>query len=154
MKQICFTLFILGLFSSCSHSVYDSLDWQSNKVTVDGKITEWSNPLRFYNDKSKVNYTITNDRRNLYVCMKISDITAQIKILRGGMEFRIDTLGKTSYPIALIYPIANHQMNMRNRGESQSERNPKERPEHSSMAQNLLLQAKELELVGFKPPLG
>ena len=154
MKQISLALFVLCLFSSCSHKVYDSLNWQSNKVTVDGKIPEWSNPLRFYNDKSKINYTITNDRRNLYVCMKISDVTEQIKIFRGGMEFRIDTLGKKSFPVALIYPIANHQMTMRNRGESQTGRNPKERPEHSSMAQNLLIQAKELELVGFKPPLG
>jgi hypothetical protein len=154
MKQISLAFLVLCLFSSCSHKIYDSLDWQSNKVTVDGKIPEWSNPLRFYNDKSKINYTITNDRRNLYLCMKISDVTEQIKILRGGMEFRIDTSGKKSFPIALIYPIANHQMTMRNRGESQAGRNPKERPEHSSMAQNLLIQAKELELVGFKPPLG
>jgi hypothetical protein len=154
MKQIFLALLALCLFSSCSHKIYDSLDWQNNKVTVDGKIPEWSNPLRFYNDKSKLNYTITNDRRNLYLCMKISDITAQIKILRGGMEFRMDTLGKKSFPIALIYPIANHQMTMRNRGETQAGRNPKERPEHSSMAQNLLIQAKELELVGFKSPLG
>ena len=154
MKQICLALLVLCLFSSCSHKVYDALDWQSNKVTVDGKIPEWSNPLRFYNDKSKINYTITNDRRNLYVCMKISDVTAQIKILRGGMEFRIDTLGKKSFPIALIYPIANHQTTMRNRGETQTERSPKEKPERSSMAQNLLIQAKELQLVGFKSPLG
>jgi hypothetical protein len=154
MKQISLSLLVLCLFSSCSHKVYDSLDWQSNKVTVDGKIPEWPNPLRFYNDKSKLNYTITNDRWNLYLCMKISDVTAQIKMLRGGMEFRIDTLGKKSFPIALIYPIANHQMTMRNRGESQTGRNPRDKPEHSSMAQNLLIQAKELELVGFKTPLG
>jgi hypothetical protein len=154
MKQICLVLLILCLFTSCLPKVYDSLDWQSNKVTVDGKITEWPNPLRFYNDKSKINYTITNDRRNLYICMKIADITAQIKVLRGGMEFRIDTLGKTSFPVALIYPIANHQMTMRNRGETQTGRNPREKPEPSSLAQNLLIQAKDLELVGFKPPLG
>ena len=118
MKQTCLALLILCIFSSFTHKIYDSLVWQSKKVKVDGKINEWPNPLRFYNDKSKVNYTITNDRKNLYICMKISDVTAQIKALRGGMEFRIDTMGKKSFPIALIYPIANHQNTMRNRGDN------------------------------------
>jgi hypothetical protein len=154
MKKICLALLILCIFSSFTHKIYDSLDWQSKKVKVDGKINEWSNPLRFYNDKSKVNYTITNDRKNLYICMKISDVTAQIKALRGGLEFRIDTMGKKTFPIALIYPIANHQTTMRNRGETSSARNPREKPEHSSMVQNLLIQANEFQLVGFKYPVG
>jgi hypothetical protein len=153
LRLILPALFLLVLFPSCTHKIYDALDWQSNKVKVDGKIPEWSNPLRFYNNESKINYTITNDRRNLYLCMKISDVTAQLKILRGGMEFRIDTLGKKSFPIAFLYPIANHQMPMNNRNERQTGRDQKEKPEHSSLAQNFLLQAKELQLVGFNDSL-
>lgn len=154
MRKIIFAILALCFSSSCSHKIYDALDWQSNKVTIDGKIPEWSNPLRFYDYKSKINYTISNDRQNLYLCMKVSDETLQIKILRGGMEFRIDTLGKKSFPIAFIFPIANQQMMTHKRSETQTERSPNVKPDRSSMIQNLLIQAKKILLIGFKSPLG
>jgi hypothetical protein len=105
-------LFLLTIFalSSCTHEIYNSLQWQSNKVITDGRIPEWSNPLRLYDTKSKINYTISNDRQNLYVCMKFSDEISQIKVLQGGMEFRIDTSGSKTLPIAFIYPIAGQQV--------------------------------------------
>jgi len=135
---------------SCSHKVYDSLEWQSNKVTADGRIPEWSNPLRFYDDKSKINYTIANDRYNLYVCMKISDETAQIKILRSGMELKIDTAGKKTFPTVFIFPIAGQQMQQRDK----SEKNSGEKPNRSAMKKKLIGQATDVQLIGFKPPLG
>ena len=153
MRNIILSILTLCLFSSCSHKVYDALDWQSNVIFADSKIPKWTDPLRFYDTKSKINYTLTNDRHNLYVWMKISDETEQLKILRGGMELRIDTSGKKTFPVALMFPLANQPMMMHRSTEPQSEkRNPK--PDRSSMMQNLLIQAKEMELTGFKPPLG
>jgi hypothetical protein len=149
-----FVLLLCLLFSSCSHKIYDSLEWQAAKVTADGKIPEWSNPLRFYDDKSKINYTVANDRQNLYVCMKISDETSQIKILRGGMEFKIDTSGKKVFPITFIFPIANQQMIQRKKNENQPEKNSGEKPDRSAIKQKLVSQAVDVQLIGFKPPLG
>ena len=154
MKNLIFILSAACLFSSCAHKTYDALEWQGNKVTADGRIREWSNPLRFYDDKSKINYTISNDRQNLYVCMKISDETSQIKILRGGMEFQIDTSGKKTFPITFTFPMAGQQMQQRKRSENQTEKSSDEKPDHSAMKQKLVSQAKDAQLVGFKPPLG
>jgi len=155
ISKIIIILFSFIVFSSCSHKIYDALDWQSNKVTADGKITEWPNPLRFYDDKSKINYTITNDRQNLFLCMKISDETSQMKILRAGMEFRIDTLGKKLFPIAFIFPIANEIVMVKHSPrERQEEKVPGEQPDHSGMNKKMLNHAKEAQLTGFKPPLG
>jgi len=155
IKRILFVVLALGVFTSCLHKMYDALDWQSKKVTVDGKIPEWSNPLRFYDYKSKINYAITNDRKNLYLAMKISDEVLKAKIIRGGMEFRIDTLGKKSFPIAFIFPIANQMViEQHKRMEVQPERKAGEKPDRSVMNQKLLGQAKEAHLIGFKPPLG
>jgi hypothetical protein len=100
MKQIILIIALAGLIVSCSPKAYDALDWQGTKITVDGKIPEWPSPLRFYDYKTKINYAISNDRRNIYVCMKIFDESQQIKVLRGGMEFRIDTAGKKTVPIS------------------------------------------------------
>lgn len=107
MKKIVRVFFVMCLIISCSKRVYYSSDRQSNKVTVDGKISEWSNPLRFYDEKNRINYTISNDHQNLYLCCSISDEFMQTKILRSGLEFGIDTLGKKSFPVSIKYPIKN-----------------------------------------------
>lgn len=155
MRKIIHAFLILCVFSSCSHNIYEQLDWQGNKVTADGKIPEWPNPLRFFDDKSKINYTISNDRQNLYLCMKVFDETSQMKILRGGLEFRIDTLGKKLYPVAFIFPIANQVVMMQHkRNENQTKKGPGEKPGRSAMNQKMLSLAKDIQLIGFKPPLG
>ena len=147
-------LFVLVLFCSCSHKISDALDWQSNKVTADGKIQEWPDPLRFYDEKNKLNYSISNDRQNLYLGMKISDEALKIKIIRGGLEFRIDTSGKKLFPIAFIFPIANEiVIEKHSRSEIPPARNHEGRPDRTAANQKMLNSAEEAQLVGFKPPL-
>ena len=87
MRRVIFGILTSCICSSCSHKIYDTLYWQGNKAETAGNILEWSGPLRFYDEKSKINYNISNDDRNLYLCMNISDEAAKLKIIRGGMEF-------------------------------------------------------------------
>ncbi|MEI8203622.1 MAG: hypothetical protein WCH34_11450 [Bacteroidota bacterium] len=153
MKNAIWVLFILGVLTSCSQKTFETLEWQNNKVVADGKINEWANPLRFYDHNSKINYAISNDRQNLYVCMKISDETMLIKILRGGMEFRIDTLGKKTFPIALLFPLPGQQMMLKDKKNGMpSEKSYGEKQNPLGYLQNLINQIKTLQLVGFKPP--
>ena len=154
MKKFVLIILIAYIFSSCSRSVYETLNWQSTEVTADGEIPEWSNPLPYYDSKRKINYNITNDRKNLYVCMNISDEIMLTKILRSGMEFRIDTSVKKAYPITFVFPIENKQFPTHHRkSEDQSERTGgDERESRSAMVQKKLGQATEFQLIGFKSP--
>ena len=146
--------FVLVLFSSCSHQVFDSLDWQGGKITADGKIQDWPDPLRFFDKKSRLNYSIANDRRNLYLGIKISDEALKMKIIRGGMEFRIDTLGKKSFPIAFIFPVANDIVMARHsRDEAEPEKSRGEKQGRYGSDQKILNHAEEFELAGFRPSL-
>jgi hypothetical protein len=151
MIAIC-SFFISVLFSSCSHKLSDAIDWQSNKVTADGNMQEWPDPLRFFDEKSKLNYEISNDLENLYVGMKISDEALRIKIIRGGMEFRIDTSGKNSFPIAFVFPVANDIVIAKHTGnEAQHENRHGERTGNTNFKQKMVNHAEEFQLVGFKP---
>lgn len=99
--------FVLMFFLvSCAKTVYYSSDWQSNKITIDGKMSEWSNPLRFYDQESGINYSISNDNQNLYLCCTVANEQMQLKILRSGIEFSIDTLGEKKFPIIIKYPYS------------------------------------------------
>lgn len=153
MKKAAFGLLVLAGISSCTPKVYQSLDWQTKQVVADGKVQEWTIPLRFYDDKTKINYTITNDQQNLYLCMKVMAPETQLKILRGGIEFRVDTLGGTKYPISFSFPLAGQpSMPGEPRG-GVGDAGMNGHPNKDSFRQHLVEQAQEAELVGFKREL-
>ena len=79
-----YLIFIITVFLfSCSKPVTGIL-WQYKPVKADGVLSEWQVPLRYFDDKSKLQYTITNDSVNLYVCIRATDEESQLKIVRSG----------------------------------------------------------------------
>jgi hypothetical protein len=154
MKKNIFLLFAVCFFISCSKQIYDSSGWQSKLVTVDGKLSEWSNPLRFYDQQTGISYNITNDHDNLYFVCSVSNESLQTKILRSGLEFRIDTLGKKSLGVGIKYPIGNVSVTELKPNNQQTKEGSGERPDHSAYKLKLLAQATEIQLIGFKPHLG
>ena len=84
IKSLIGLCFMTGLFS-CSPAVYFAY-WQSEKVVADGVAEEWSNPLNYFDSETKLQYTFSNDRKNLYVCLKTADQRTQVKIIKGGLK--------------------------------------------------------------------
>jgi hypothetical protein len=155
MKKIVSVFFVICFLISCTNKIYNSSSWQSKKITVDGKIPEWSNPLRFYDQETGINYSISNDRYNLYFCCSISNEFLQTKILRSGLEFGIDTLGKKSFPVGIKYPVGNiPDLEPKTNINTQTNAGTNERPNRSAYKLKLLAEATEMQLVGFKPRLG
>lgn len=91
-RQIsCF--FVVLALTSCSSSMYQST-WQTKPVIADGNPTEWTLPLRYGDAKSGLQYNVTNDETNLYVCIRATERPAQVKILSSGMTIWIDPSGE------------------------------------------------------------
>jgi hypothetical protein len=154
MKKIILLFSVVLFFISCSNKFYDSSNWQNKKVTIDGILAEWSNPLRFYDQQTGISYNITNDQYNLYFVCSISNEFMQTKILRSGLEFRIDTLGKKSLGVSIKYPIGNISVTEQRPNKSQTTEGSGQKPDHSAYKLKLLAEATEIELTGFKPRFG
>ena len=154
MKKYISAIFLICLFVSCSSKIYDSAGWQSQKVTVDGKINEWSNPLRFYDQETGISYNISNDRHNIYFAASISNEFLQTKILRSGLEFRIDTLGKKSFGVSFKYPMGILAITELKPNNPQAKEGFEKGQDRSSYKSKLLAEATEVQLIGFKPRLG
>lgn len=100
----CLLLIVVG----CSPKVYTSLSYQTKSVIVDGLSNEWSNPLRYYDQASKLSYDLTNDAENLYVVFSTKERSTIRKVMRKGLKFSIDTaLGKGKYPMQFTFPYRN-----------------------------------------------
>jgi len=150
------TLILLSLFSailffsSCSHTFYTST-WQTTDFNVLSR-TETTEPLRFFDIKSKLQYDISNDDKNLYICIKATDQQSQMKIIKAGMTVGIDTLAKKKPQVEILFPFPGvHQQN------SPPSENKKEWHRNDSTSQNqrkqFKLQYNEIHLSGFKTPI-
>ncbi len=106
------------------------------------KANEWETPLRYYNEDTKLNYTLTNDDSNLYYCIRITDDREENRILSAGMQVWIDTSGNKAKQIGIQYPY--DQMKTKTAADS-SKINVVNN--HSSEY------AKEMRLSGFIPPI-
>jgi len=156
MKKLVSFIIIISLFVACTNTLYNSSSWQSKPVTVDGQLTEWPNPLRFYDQETGLNYSISNDHYNLYFCCSISNEFLQSKILHSGLDFGIDTLGKKSFGVGFRYPVgisADKNPGTENNPNARSDASGKS-ARHSDYKLKLLAEAREMELAGFKSHLG
>lgn len=142
--------FIITLLNSCSSQqpVYKCL-WQANDFSTDS-ITKTLSPLRFCDNNSKLQYNITNNNKNIYICIKATDEQYQMKIILAGMQINIDTSGKGALHACIKFPIADNE-----KPQMTSDFKPgqKKIKKGNPIKDQFLLKHKEMLLSGFKSPI-
>ncbi|HXC06807.1 MAG TPA: hypothetical protein VNZ86_18745 [Bacteroidia bacterium] len=158
------------LISSCKSELYHS-GWQSNVVVADGNPQEWEIPLRFYDGKSKLAYTISNDLENLYICIRMTEDASQVKVMKAGMQIWIDTTGGNKQTTGILFPQRPPESSDAGSRSSGSESDGGERrksnegggesgnrsggnrsPNMAKMRSSFQKDYKEMMLTGFKAP--
>lgn len=77
----------------------------ASPVTIDGSPDEWPQPFNFYNGETKLQYRIANDSNNIYVCFKVTDEPAQMKMMRAGINIWLDPKGKKKETMGIAFPL-------------------------------------------------
>jgi hypothetical protein len=103
-------------FASCSHKITPAGHYQSTPVVADGIPNDWTLPLRFADAGYTLQYNVTNDKKNIYVCVLSHDEQTIIRMLRAGITVYFDPKGQTGRDISLHYPLRKQpDPNLRNR---------------------------------------
>jgi hypothetical protein len=147
-RQILLSGFVSFLLISCSPIVYSSL-WQTNPVKADGIANEWNKPLKHYDSSTKLQYTFSNDKQNMYICIRATDESTQKKILRGGMVVWIDTSGRGKERTSISYPLPD----MNTKPEAEGEMGTRERDAYHPK-RKFHNDHNEMTLSGFKGLIG
>jgi hypothetical protein len=147
-KQLFFFAIISVSLTSCSDIIYSSL-WQTNPVKADGLANEWNKPLKHYDSSTKLQYTFSNDKHNMYICIRATDESTQKKILRGGMVVWIDTSGKGKERTGISYPLPDMNTKPESDGEIVNRDPDAYRPKRKFHNDH-----NEMTLSGFKGPIG
>ncbi|MFI5148186.1 MAG: hypothetical protein ACHQRM_00520 [Bacteroidia bacterium] len=161
MKLIPALVFPL-LFFSCKSELYHAA-WQDKVVVADGNPQEWEIPLRFYDGKSKLAYTISNDLENLYICIRMTDDASQVKVMKAGMQIWIDTTGGNKQTTGILFPQRPPQIPETGARTGSSETGGGNRtsrtdagnhsPAMAKMRNSFQKDYKEMMLTGFKAPI-
>ena len=91
---------------NCGAKTFDNLSWQGKQVTIDGQSNDWNIPLRYFDNASQLNYTITYDNEYIYFAARTTDKTTLMQIMTGGIKLEIDTVKKSkNYQWSVKYPV-------------------------------------------------
>ena len=139
------TLVPVIILAGCSHAMAPEGHYQDSAIVADGHADDWSLPLRFGNESNTVQYNVTNDSRNIYICVLSANEITQLRILRFGMTVYFDPKGEKHKDICLHYPIGKQPdpVAYRGRNGNASRENDKKRVEE------LLLQSDYYGTTGF-----
>ncbi|WP_142686946.1 hypothetical protein [Chitinophaga polysaccharea] len=97
---------IAGLLLYVNASAQDEPNkWAPDNIKIDGQATEWPKPLQFYNNVTKLFYTIANDQENLYVIVSVPDPQSQAKIMRSGITIAMNATGKKKGGASVTFPL-------------------------------------------------
>lgn len=108
------------LLLSCSPQYINKTTWQGKPISIDGKTDDWEVPLRFYDDKTKLTYSVTNDADNLYICIRATDDDNVKGITRKGLQLWIDTTGKRGHQVGVLFPVMVQRENASGKGKQKS----------------------------------
>ncbi len=132
------------LYSSCSHKLMPEGHFQDTPVIVDGRINDWGLPLRFSNPEYSMQYAVTHDNKNFYVCIYSKYESMQMRILKAGMTIYFDPKGKKDKKMSLVFPIKKPVDPAENRNG-----NPIRSGDLKSEIDELLLQSDYYNTTGF-----
>jgi len=79
--------------------------WIAKPMVIDGKTDEWPTQFRYYDGGTRLQYSIANDSAYIYLCLKVTDEQAQMRLFRSGLNIFIDTKGKKKESVAITYPV-------------------------------------------------
>lgn len=136
---------LVVIASGCTKTLYPSR-WQSAPVTADGVSSEWPVPLQYYDSDTKLNYAVSNDTKNLYLCVRVGDDQAQMTLMRSGLTVWLDTEGKKNKTTGITYPLSRALTTK----QSQINNEEKERPTMGQMKKQFLSKQNQVLLIGFK----
>ena len=76
-------------------------------VRVDGKASEWGDAFAADNKRTGLQYTLSNDDKNLYLVVKATAMPAINKLMLGGITLTVNTEGKKKDKAGLqvTYPL-------------------------------------------------
>ncbi|MCW3128227.1 MAG: hypothetical protein JWO03_3885 [Bacteroidetes bacterium] len=99
-------LFAVAISMSLTATAQDAMSvWTDQPIAIDGKANEWPAFFRFYAPGTKFQFDVLNDKTNLYVCVRATEVDAQARLMHSGLTLWFDVSGKKKQKTGLSFPV-------------------------------------------------
>ncbi|HVW96673.1 MAG TPA: hypothetical protein VHA56_11955 [Mucilaginibacter sp.] len=143
-----FTLFVSTNLLHAQSSATTTLAAPPKNISVDGSVKEWGDSLSYFNPKMRLNYGIANSGDTLYMAIRATDRSQQIRILRAGVTFAINVKGKKKDSYSITFPLStNGNASLFNPGASEGE---SVKQSHEALMQAVLTLLRGIKVEGFR----
>jgi hypothetical protein len=79
--------------------------WTYTPIKIDGIDKDWKKPFGNIDSKTKIQYSIANDDKNLYFLFEISEQIYEVKAMRAGMRVNLTGKGKSKLDASVNFPL-------------------------------------------------
>jgi hypothetical protein len=141
------------LSAASAQNKTDKLQLPPANVKIDGNLDEWGDSLRYYNAEKKLNYTLANDKDNLYITFRLNDRSEQARVLNAGLTISINTKGKKKADHTLTFPVQDPNSAGHAGGSVMTSRKPDEtitQEDRDELMRARLTKLREINVTGFK----
>jgi len=125
-----------------------SLTSPPQHISVDGSAKEWGDSLRYYNAEKHINYSFANTKDTLYMAVRAIDRSEQVRILKAGITFSINTKGKKKESYSITFPLATNGTAQLTNIQIGSGEDSKQ--DHEALMQAVLTVLRGIKATGFK----
>jgi len=98
-------LFLTTISLSYAQKMVLNSMWRDSVISIDGSLADWDQPFRYFDSKSKLQYSIVNDNKYIYISVKTNDDKAMMKVMRAGMDVWFDVTGKKKDIATVHFPL-------------------------------------------------
>ncbi len=139
-------LFIFWILSSSKYSYSQTSfsKFKTKTITVDGLASEWTMPLRFYNNETKLFFAMINDSANLYLVFQSNDERNQVKINRAGMRVGVSVKTKRKCNATLDFPLTDKKNRF-----AEEDIDSETKPDIAGLKNTFLIQNTNMAIKGF-----
>lgn len=124
--------------------------WRDSSILIDGNPSDWELPYPYFDSKSKLQYSVVNDAKYIYVSIRTTDEKAQMKIMRAGMDVWFDITGKKKQVATVRFPLKTDTKLDMTPNPDDMEQQIIERPDVRKMKADWSAAAKDIHTQGFK----
>ncbi len=136
-------------FSHAQKFILSSV-WRDSVIVIDGDAADWDQPFPYFDSKSKLQYSVVNDAKYIYVSIKTNDSKAQMKIMRAGMDVWFDVTGKKKEVATVHFPLRNESKLDINPDPNEMDQQVVEKPDIRKMKLDWSGSNKDIHTQGFK----
>jgi hypothetical protein len=149
-RIVLFALLLLTTSLGYAQKFILGSEWRDSVITIDGSAVDWDQPFRYFDSKSKLQYSVVNDAKYIYVSIKTNDPKAQMKIMRAGMDVWFDVTGKKKDIGTVHFPLKTNPKLDINPDPADMEQQVVEKPDVAKLKLEWSSTIKDIHTQGFK----